>query len=61
MQIIIDVAQSGDLRLICTARLAGSIGEGRRFSGLLELVAFLESLFSIAPHLYLPFRLEVIT
>ena len=44
MQIIIDIAQSGDGRLTGTARLAGSVGEGRRFDGVLELVACLEAL-----------------
>jgi hypothetical protein len=44
MQIIIDVAQSGDGRLTGTAKPAGSAGEGRRFAGVLELVACLEAL-----------------
>jgi hypothetical protein len=44
MQIIIDIAQSGDGRLTGTARLASSAGEGRRFDGVLELVACLEAL-----------------
>ena len=50
MQIIIEVAQSGDGRLTGTARLAGSVGEGRRFDGVLELVACLEGLCATAPH-----------
>ena len=49
MQIIIDVVQSGDGRLAGTARLAGSVGEGRRFDGVLELVACLEGLCATAP------------
>jgi hypothetical protein len=50
MQIIIDIAQSGDGRLAGTATPAGSAGEGRRFAGVLELVACLEGLCATAPH-----------
>jgi hypothetical protein len=49
MQIIIDVAQSGDGRLTGTAKPAGSAGEGRRFAGVLELVACLEALCATPP------------
>jgi hypothetical protein len=54
MQIIIDIAQSGDGRLTGTARLAGSAGEGRRFDGVLELVACLEALCATAPNRDVP-------
>ncbi len=50
MQIIIDVTQSGDGRLTGTARPAGSAGGGRRFAGVLELVACLEALCAAAPN-----------
>jgi hypothetical protein len=49
MQIIIDVAWSGDGRLAGTARPAGLAGEGRRFAGVMELVACLEQLCATAP------------
>ncbi len=54
MQIIIDIAQSGDGQLTGTARPAGSVGEGRRFTGVLELVACLEGLCATPPHHDLP-------
>ena len=50
MQILIDVARSSDGRLAGTARPADSAGEGRRFSGVMELVACLEQLCATASH-----------
>jgi hypothetical protein len=50
MQILIDVVRSGDGRLAGTARPADSAGEGRRFSGVMELVACLEQLCATASH-----------
>jgi hypothetical protein len=50
MQIVIDIARSGDGRLTGTARPAGSVGEGRRFAGVMELVACLEQLCAAASH-----------
>jgi hypothetical protein len=44
MQIVIDITRSSDGRLAGTARPAGSPGEGRRFAGVMELVACLEQL-----------------
>lgn len=50
MQIVIDIARSSDGRLAGTARPAGSASEGRRFAGVMELVACLEQLYATAPH-----------
>jgi len=50
MQILIDIARSSDGRLAGTARPADSPGEGRRFAGVMELVACLEQLYAIASH-----------
>ena len=50
MQILIDVVRSGDGRLAGTARPADSAGEGRRFSGVMELIACLEQLCATASH-----------
>ena len=50
MQILIDVIRSSDGRLAGTARPADSVGEGRRFSGVMELVACLEQLCAVASH-----------
>jgi hypothetical protein len=50
MHIIIDVVRSGDGRLAGTARPAGSASEGRRFTGVMELVACLEQLCAAASH-----------
>ena len=50
MQILIDIARSSDGRLAGTARLADSVGEGRRFAGVMELVACLEQLCATASH-----------
>ena len=50
MQIIIDIARSGDGRLAGTARPAGSASQGRRFAGVMELVACLEQLCATASH-----------
>jgi hypothetical protein len=44
MQILIDITQLSDGRLAGTARPADSAGEGRRFAGVMELVACLEQL-----------------
>jgi hypothetical protein len=49
MQILIDIARSGDGRLTGTARPAGSASEGRRFTGVMELIACLEQLCAAAP------------
>ena len=49
MQILIDVARSSDGRLTGTARPADSAGEGRRFTGVMELIACLEQLSATAP------------
>jgi hypothetical protein len=49
MKIIIDVVRSSDGRLAGTAKPAGSGGEGRRFTGVMELVACLEQLCATAP------------
>jgi len=49
MQILIDVARSSDGRLTGTARPADSASEGRRFTGVMELVACLERLCATAP------------
>jgi hypothetical protein len=49
MQILIDVARSSDGRLTGTARPADSAGEGRRFTGVMELIACLEQLGATAP------------
>jgi len=54
MQILIDVARSSDGRLAGTARPADSAGEGRRFAGVMELVACLEQLCATAPHYGMP-------
>ena len=54
MQILIDIARSSDGRLAGTARLAGSAGEGRRFAGVMELVACLEQLCATASHHGMP-------
>jgi hypothetical protein len=48
MQIVIDVIRSSDGRLAGTAWPAGSGGEGRRFAGVMELVACLEQLCAAA-------------
>ena len=50
MQILIDITRSSDGRLTGTARLADSAGEGRRFAGVMELVACLEQLCATASH-----------
>jgi hypothetical protein len=50
MQIIIDVVQSSDGRLAGTARPAGQAGEGRRFGGVMELIACLEQLCAATSH-----------
>ena len=50
MQIVIDIARSGGGRLAGTARPAGSAGDGRRFAGVMELVACLEQLCATASH-----------
>ena len=50
MQILIDVTRSSDGRLAGTARLADSASEGRRFSGVMELIACLEQLCAAASH-----------
>ncbi len=50
MQILIDIVWSSDGRLAGTARPAGSAGEGRRFAGVMELVACLEQLCATASH-----------
>ena len=50
MQILIDITRSSDGRLAGTARPAGSAGEGRRFAGVMELVACLEQLCATASH-----------
>jgi hypothetical protein len=50
MQILIDVVRSSNGRLAGTARPADSAGEGRRFSGVMELVACLEQLCATASH-----------
>ena len=47
MQILIDVTWSSDGRLTGTARPHGSVGEGRRFAGVMELVACLEQLCAV--------------
>jgi hypothetical protein len=49
MQILIDVARSSDGRLTGMARSADSASEGRRFTGVMELVACLEQLCATAP------------
>jgi hypothetical protein len=49
MQILIDVARSSDGRLAGTVRPADSASEGRRFDGVMELIACLEQLCSTAP------------
>jgi hypothetical protein len=49
MQILIDIARSGDGRLTGTARLADSASESRRFAGVMELIACLEQLCATAP------------
>jgi len=54
MQIIIDIARSSDGRLAGTARPADSASEGRRFAGVMELVACLEQLCAAASHLSMP-------
>jgi hypothetical protein len=48
MQILIDIARSSDGRLAGTARPADSASEGRRFTGVMELVACLEQLCATA-------------
>jgi hypothetical protein len=50
MQILIDIARSSDGRLTGTARPADSASEGRRFAGVMELVACLEQLCATASH-----------
>jgi hypothetical protein len=50
MQIVIDITRSSDGRLAGTARPADSSGEGRRFVGVLELVACLEQLCATGSH-----------
>jgi hypothetical protein len=50
MQILIDVVRSSDGRLAGTARPADSAGQGRGFSGVMELVACLEQLCATASH-----------
>jgi hypothetical protein len=54
MQILIDIVRSSDGRLAGTARSADSAGEGRRFAGVMELVACLEQLCATAPRRGLP-------
>jgi hypothetical protein len=49
MQILIDVARSSDGRLAGTVRPADSASVGRRFDGVMELVACLERLCATAP------------
>jgi hypothetical protein len=49
MQILIDIARSSDGRLTGTARPAGSASEGRRFTGVMELIACLEQLCATVP------------
>ena len=44
MQILIDITRLNDGRLTGTARPADSAREGRRFTGVMELVACLEQL-----------------
>ena len=44
MQILIDITRLSDGRLTGTARPADSASEGRRFAGVMELVACLEQL-----------------
>ena len=50
MQILIDITRLSDGRLTGTARPADSAGEGRRFSGVMELVACLEQLCATTSH-----------
>jgi hypothetical protein len=50
MQIVIDITRSSDGRLAGTARPADSPGEGRRFAGVMELVACLEQLCAAGSH-----------
>ena len=54
MHILIDITRSSDGRLAGTARPAGSAGEGRRFAGVMELVACLEQLCTTASHHGMP-------
>jgi hypothetical protein len=54
MQILIDIARSGDGRLAGTIRPAGSAREARRFVGVMELVACLEQLCATASHHSMP-------
>jgi hypothetical protein len=50
MQILIDITRSSDGRLAGTARLADPVSEGRRFAGVMELVACLEQLCAKASY-----------
>jgi hypothetical protein len=54
MQILIDIARSGDGRLAGTIRPAGSAREARRFVGVMELVACLEQLCATTSHHGIP-------
>ncbi len=54
MHILIDITRSSDGRLAGTASPAGSAAEGRRFAGVMELVACLEQLCTTASHHGMP-------
>jgi hypothetical protein len=54
MQILIDITRLSDGRLTGTARPADSASEGRRFAGVMELVACLEQLCATASHYGMP-------